>query len=451
MKKESKPQNENCKISRRNFLKVSGAAVAGSTLTMCSGTKEKEAKIRQYRTLGRTGFKVSDIAMGGTRNQDSNVVRYAYDQGINYFDTGETYVRGKSESIIGEALQFMDRKKIFITTKIHLNDKDTEETVLDRFRKCQERLKTDYIDAFDMHGVPDIATLSHKGFHSAVNKLKAEGRVKFIGLSCHGPGRTEGNSMEEVLCAAAEDGRFDIVLFIYNFMNKEAGEKILAACKKKNIGTTAMKTSPGVLKVTPFDPDNPTERQARSMDRMKSRGMSEEQITERMKQSVKRQEEAHEKTKPFIDKYHIETEDQLRKASIHWVINNPDMHTACVSFSDFDLIDKIVPLSGTKLSRAEADFLEKYKLAFNNQYCRHACTTCVDKCAHKLPVSTIMRYSYYFETQGREKYAMSKYASLKGQNGALCLDCDAPCNGACPHGVNIQSNLLAAHSILTLA
>lgn len=255
--------------------------------------------------------------------------------------------------------------------------------------------------------------------------------------------------MEDVLCAAAEDGRFDVMLLIYNFMNKEAGEKVLAACKEKNVGTTAMKTSPGILKVTPFDPENPTEQQAQMMERMQKRGMSKESIIERMKRRVESQEEAKVKTQPFADKYQIKTEEQLHKASILWVLQNPDMHAVCVSFSDIDLVDKIVPISGTKLSRADFRFLEEYSYAFNDQYCRHGCNACITRCPKQIPVSTIMRYAYYFECQHREKYAMGKYADLKGWDASNCAACDTPCNQSCPYGVDVQAQLLRAHSLLT--
>ena len=62
-----------------------------------------------------------------------------------------------------------------------------------------------------------------------------------------------------------------------------------------------------------------------------------------------------------------------------------------------------------------------------------------------------MRYSYYFTGQGREKDAMGKYASLGDVNGERCMGCTAPCTGACPFGVNIRANLIAAHSLLTIA
>ncbi len=62
--------------------------------------------------------------------------------------------------------------------------------------------------------------------------------------------------------AAVEDGRFDLMLLSYNFMNKDEAEKVLKACKAANIGTTAMKTAPGAVDLPPFDPENPTGRLA---------------------------------------------------------------------------------------------------------------------------------------------------------------------------------------------
>ena len=111
-------------ISRRRFIQTSGAVLAGSALgvTHAQETEEKSEKIekiKKYRKLGRTGFQASDISMGCSRNREPNVFRYAYDKGINYFDTAESYVGGQSEKFLGDALKFMDRKKIFITTKLH--------------------------------------------------------------------------------------------------------------------------------------------------------------------------------------------------------------------------------------------------------------------------------------------------------------------------------------------
>ena len=144
MREKTNVKKDSSSLSRRKFFQVGGALAAGGSLILpgvaCKGGGD-EGKIKKYRTLGRTGFKVSEIAMGGTRNRDATVVRYAYDHGINYFDMGETYINGQAEQFIGENQQFMDRKKIFITTKIHLREDETKESMLERFRKCQERFR----------------------------------------------------------------------------------------------------------------------------------------------------------------------------------------------------------------------------------------------------------------------------------------------------------------------
>lgn len=439
-------------LSRRNFFKVGGFAVAGSTLSLPKGMKKNqdtEAKIRKYRRLGRTGFMASDIGWGSAPN-NSNVIRYAYDKGVNYFDSAEVYGNGEGERLIGEAMPHMDRKKIWITTKIHFNMEETEEKILDRFSKCQERLKTDYVDAFYIHAADSVEKLSHKGFHSAIAKLKAKGRVRHAGVSCHGPEGDEGDSMEKILTVAAEDGRFDLMLLVYNFMNKDAAEKVIAACKKNDVGVTIMKTSPGILKVDTFDPENPTEDQSQYIDRLVSRGRSKEEAFDRIKGMIAEQREDYEKTIPFAEKYKIKTDSQLRLASLQWVLSNPDICTVCMRIKDFDGVDMILPMSGTKLSRANHRFLHDFEYAFSSRYCRHGCRDCMDRCPHKLPVSTIMRYSYYFVMQGREKESMIKYAGLNGHDASFCFNCDAPCKRGCPYGVSIQANLVNAHSLLTV-
>ena len=119
-------------ISRRNFIKLGGAAVAFSSVGYASvpqrdtdSEEDKIQKIKSFRRLGRTEFKVSDISMGTTRFKEGNVIRYAYDRGVNYFDTAEGYGNGESERLIGQNMKFMQRDKIFITTKLHVEQDET--------------------------------------------------------------------------------------------------------------------------------------------------------------------------------------------------------------------------------------------------------------------------------------------------------------------------------------
>jgi predicted aldo/keto reductase-like oxidoreductase len=438
------------KINRRSFFKLGAAGTAGiiSGVNVQGQDEEELPKIKEYRVLGRTGFKVSDIAMGGTRVTNPAVVRYAYDHGINYFDTAEGYSNGQAERCIGESMPFMDRSKIFITTKLHLNEDESEQSIISRFEQCLKRLNTDYADCLYMHNPDGKDMLNHTGFHSAVKQLRSEKKLKYIGLSSHGP-RNRDETMESVLTAAAEDGRFDVVLMVFNFLNREAGERVLAVCKKNNVGATAMKISPKFVKVDPYDPGNPTSEQKRRLDRMMSRGRSKEEAEKQLLEWMKEQEQTLKDYQPMFEKYGVKTEDDLYRGTIQWVQSHPEMHTACISFSDFDLVDKVVPVSGTRMSDAGSEMLQRYGKILDKNYCRHGCTDCSSVCPENIPVSTIMRYSYY-ALQGREKDAIQKYTGLGQKNAIACHTCEAPCLNACPHHLNVQANLIHAHSMLTL-
>jgi len=143
--------------------------------------------------------------------------------------------------------------------------------------------------------------------------------------------------------------------------------------------------------------------------------------------------------------------EALQLVSIQWVLQNPDMHTACISAWNFDFIDKMVALSGTRLTAPADELLEQSRSALDTQYCRHGCVECMDSCPFDVPVSNIMRYAYYFEAQGQERHAMSAYAALDGPGAAPCKDCAGLCAGACRYGLAIQPKMLQVHDLLTLA
>jgi predicted aldo/keto reductase-like oxidoreductase len=438
-------------ISRRRFLATGGAAAAATALVRGAAGEEgaDRPRVVRHRTLGRTGFQVSDVSLGGAP-RDGRVCRYAYDRGMNYFDSGESYGNGGNERAIGEAMPYMDRSKIFITTKLHLKPNESAQSILDRFSKCQERLRTEYVDGLFIHAATTVRGLSHKGFHEAVHRLKADGRLRHAGVSCHGPRGEEGDSMEDVLKATAEDGRFDLVLMAYGFMNQEPGNRALAALKAKNLGTTAMKVSPGTLEAPPFDPERPSGRYKRMVDANMKRGMSREEAVQMVADYVAELEQAAERSRPMLEEHGVTDKEELRVFAIRWVLANPDMHTVCLRLANFEALDRFVPLSGTQLDRAQAAALDSYRMVHSNHYCRLGCNDCAPSCPLGMPVSTIMRYSYYFTEHGLEKDAMIRYARLADRNASKCADCDAPCLEACPHGVNVLASLLGAHELLTL-
>jgi predicted aldo/keto reductase-like oxidoreductase len=433
-------------MKRRHFLRNSalgivGAGIIGSGQTAYpqeTKTPPSEgAKIKAFRTLGRTGFKVSDISTGGPMNE--GILNALLDAGVNYIDTAENYGRGKSETVTGEVTKNRDRKSLFITSKLGIKKDDTKESVLKRTRKCLERLQTDYIDCMMMHASPKVESLKSEAFHAAMKQLKNEGRVRFLGLSNHGSQwKDDVEPMEKVCLAAAADGRFDVMLFVYNFIQKDAGERVLKACKDKNIGATLMKTNPvgGYLRFKEYE------------DKLKKEG---KEMPETYKKLIPRVKAKADKAGDFIKKYNLENPGEIRDAAIKYVLNHPAVNTVCISYNSFDDIEKYIKLSGSKFTALEEKKLAAYLEGCGELYCRHACGICELSCPHNVPINTIMRYNHYFEAQGREKHAMEKYAALTTAKPDKCWNCSGYCNAACPYGVPIQGLLTLAHQTLTLA
>lgn len=435
-------------LNRRRFLKTSMQSALGvgivtnSRFSPLNQDEDKKIKIKEYRTLGRTGFKVSDIGFGAGFLSNANVLEVGLDMGINYIDTGEHYGNGQSERTVGQVIKNRDRKKIFITTKLNMlfGGGSTKDDILLRFSRCLERLQTNYVDCLMIHMTSTVDQIKHEGFHTAVNELKAEGKVRFIGLSNHGiEQRIYGNAkdqMEKVLFAACEDGRFDMALFVYNFLQKEQGEKIIRACKEKNMGVTLMKTNPV----------NVYNRAKENLDRQKERGRH---ISEKRLKMMKDYKNWLEKAEEFKKKYGLKSENDVRDAAIKFVLSNPDVHSVCPTINTFDELETFVKLSGKKLHRKDNTMLQDYKEKLGSFYCRHACGICESSCPEKIPINTIMRYNHYFAAQRREKQAMEKYLKL-AKVAEPCQDCSGHCAKACPYNVPIQSLLTLAHKNLSL-
>jgi predicted aldo/keto reductase-like oxidoreductase len=436
-------------VTRRGFLKSTGAAVVGGGVlgggapVRASERPGQTARIMAYRTLGRTGFEVSDISFGTGSLDNANVLAVALDQGMNYIDTAEHYVNGRAERTIGEVLPGRDRSSLFITTKLNLTHpslggRDSVEQIKERFRGCLERMRTDYADCLMIHLTPDVGTVAHEGFHTAYEELKAEGRVRFLGLSNHGMQHAVyggvGEAMEEVVGAAAADGRFDVALFVYNFLQKEQGEGIIEDCRGSNMGVTLMKTDPvGIGAIM--------------SERLEGGGrMSEER--ERVLRDYVRWTEAAEEFKAL---HGVQSEAEVRGAATKFCLDHSGVHTVCATINSFDVLEAFLALSGQGLTQTERPMLASYEGLLGPFYCRHGCGVCEPACPEGVRINDILRYGHYFDAQGREKQAMAKYASLAPTDGRGCADCDAPCEEACPYGVPARALLTRAHSRLTFA
>ncbi|MFP4042841.1 MAG: aldo/keto reductase [Bacteroidales bacterium] len=122
--------------NRRHFIRNLSLALMGTTVfsrkafSIGSDQLSKESldnkKIIQYKTLGRTGFKVSDIASGAPKNETA--LRALIESGVNFIDTGHTYGNGNNERLIGKVIKDYDRKKLFINSKLYTDGNGSSES-----------------------------------------------------------------------------------------------------------------------------------------------------------------------------------------------------------------------------------------------------------------------------------------------------------------------------------
>ncbi len=120
--------------NRRDFLKnLGGASVTAGLTAACNGSQRTVKKDPSgkhdivYRKLGSTGYTVSEVGFGAMNTRDEELIQAAIDSGINYIDTAHGYMKGENERIVGNVLKRNNnRDKVFITTKVHCNNKTPE-------------------------------------------------------------------------------------------------------------------------------------------------------------------------------------------------------------------------------------------------------------------------------------------------------------------------------------
>jgi len=149
---------------------------------------------------------------------DASVIARAADAGINYFDTARGYQSGNNERMVGAALKSR-RQQVHISTKTGAPDKAGALAHLDTSLK---ELGTDYVDVWYLHGKQTAAQLTDD-LLEAQQIAKKAGKIRFAGVSMH-------SGHAEVIPAAIQSGKIDVVLISYNFtMGSGVDEMIVKA------------------------------------------------------------------------------------------------------------------------------------------------------------------------------------------------------------------------------
>jgi aryl-alcohol dehydrogenase-like predicted oxidoreductase len=184
----------NTRINRRRFIKQSATLASAAALTpiglFAAEATRKRTAVDQV-TLGKTGIRLSRLGIGTGSNSGevqrglgregfSRLIRYAYDQGITYIDTAESY---KTHGWIRDAIKGLPREKLFIQTKM-TGTPEKPMQVIDRFRK---ELNTDYVDSLLCHYATTPAwDDERRRVMDALEEAKEKKIIRAKGVSCHG-------------------------------------------------------------------------------------------------------------------------------------------------------------------------------------------------------------------------------------------------------------------------
>lgn len=200
----------------------------------------------KYRTLGRTGQRVSEIgfgawAIGGnsygtTRDEESlDALQAAWDHGVSFFDTADVYGEGHSEELIGKFLQGK-RKDAVIATKVgydfyhgayrrNLN----AEYIRFAIDESLKRLQTDFVDLYQFHN-PTLEDIERGEIFQVMEELKSAGKIRFYGVSVHTP--------HEALAVIA-NGKPDTLQLIFNLIDQRSVAEVFPKAEAHKIGIIA--------------------------------------------------------------------------------------------------------------------------------------------------------------------------------------------------------------------
>ena len=235
-------------VTRRDFLGMAVAATCAAGAEKLAWAVDTKTGMT-YRTLGRTGEKVSMMGLGGyhignqkDEQESIRIIRAAIDNGVNFLDNCWDYNGGESEVRMGKALRDGYRQRAFLMTKI---DGRTRKAATQQLEESLRRLQTDHIDLLQFHEIirmedPERVFAAGNGMEAVVEAQKA-GKVRYIGFTGH---KSPDMHLKMLETADAHHFHFDAVQMPLNVMDahyNSFGKKVLPVLVKKEIGVLGMK------------------------------------------------------------------------------------------------------------------------------------------------------------------------------------------------------------------
>lgn len=363
------------------------------------------------RQLGKTGKMVSPLGFGamrlpGDRKESERLLDFAFEQGINYFDTAPDYMSGVSEEILGSVFKHR-REQVFLASKNPVKDASAK-TWRKELEKSLKKMQTDYLDFYYMWSI-DLEIYEKKivlpeGPLTAAMKAKEEGLIRHICFSVH--------DIRENVKQILDAGVFEVMLCQYNLLDREL-ESMLAYAKKIGVGTAVMgPVGGGRLGAPSYVLQNLLDR-------------------------------------PFASS---------AETALRFVFANQDVDLVLSGMGNEQMVRENIataslnqPLTEGEQERIKLILEEKQRLAY--LYCT-GCAYCLP-CPAEVNIPEIFTYFNHSAVYGLLDFAKNEYQRLgtaghwiKGNSAEVCLEC-GHCESKCPQKIPIISRLKEIDHILS--
>jgi predicted aldo/keto reductase-like oxidoreductase len=334
-----------------------------------------------YRTLGKTGLRLPIVSMGTGDTMNPSLIKAALDQGIVLLATSQYYGNGNNEKIVGELVKGRPKDSYILMTSAGPADVDYEKGTFGPGNKTDEYLKMFdgslkrlQVETIDICLLPFAGRRESVFFEPllrAMETLKKQGKAKYIGIATH-------SYEPEAIRAAVDTGIYDVVMTAINFRKDNIAElrPAIAHAAGAGLGIIAMKTMAGGY-----------------WDKARTRPVN-------------------------------------TKASLKWVLQDENVHTAVPGFTSFEeMLQDLSVMENLALTDQEKADLQLASVKDpTGIYCQQ-CGVCIPQCINELDIPTLMRsymYAYGYRNLSHAQETLLR-TGINNDPCSGCTDCLVNC------------------------
>ena len=311
----------------------------------------------EYRRLGGSGVKVSEISLGSwltyggsvAEEQATACIHKAYELGINFFDTANVYMRGRAEEIVGRALRDFDRDSFFLATKVFFpmgdgpNDRGlSRKHITEQCHASLERLGVDYVDLYQCHRYDPSTPLEET--LRTLDDLVRQGKVLYVGVS-----EWSADQISDALRIAKEMNLDQIVSNQprYNMIQRQIEAEVVPLSEREGVGQVVFSPLAQGILTGKYRPGEAPEQGTRAADPESSRFM---------------RELMNEEVLLAVEGLRSVAQDaglSMSQLALAWVLRQENVSSAIIGASLPEQVEDNVGASGAKLPQDAMDEIDR--------------------------------------------------------------------------------------------